>query len=111
LGTNVLLIAPFIQLFDSYPIPTPSPISTYSFIPTLISLNYLLNETSCDLFFGGKISLFCEMFFEENVEKHVFGMQIGMCFSSQKLPIFKLKIGKEKHGTHLLLLQEEKRSI
>ncbi len=28
LATNVLLIAPFIQLFDSYPIPTPSPMLT-----------------------------------------------------------------------------------
>jgi hypothetical protein len=42
------------------------------------------------------------------VVNHVFGMQIGMCFSNKKLPIFKSKIGKEKHGTHLLLLQEKK---
>ncbi len=28
---------------------------------------------------------------------HVLGMQIGMCFSNQNLPIFKSKIGKEKH--------------
>jgi hypothetical protein len=59
-------------------------------------------------FFGGKISLFCEMLFEKNVENRVIGMQIGMCFSSQKLPILKSKIGKEKHRIHLLLLQEEK---
>lgn len=72
-----------------------SPLSTYSFIPTLMSLNYLLNETRCDFFFGDKISLFCELFWEK-CWKTCFWRANWNVFFQLKVANFEIKNWKRK---------------